>query len=486
MIKNIENIKNSKIRLFPFQTQDIYFILYVDLPINYLLTLLIDKLNFKISQIEITYIYPFSSFFPFIKDQIINFEEDYFVFFLENYFHSSDYAFNFIDKLLEYLEKNNIDKKIIIHSIKTENKDILYLMNKYKSLILLVNTDIEYFFYEYFYKKTDINSIANIIYKTDNWEIITTKNENVVYDLKDYILWWYHSKYYLNFPKSLDEIINIRLKEKRKFYNDDIFYSWTNKKYIENLRNNVRQNSAMLTTGRGCLYDCSYCYRGVKYKKVRQIPLDIIKKDLDYLDSVWYTHIYLYDDCFLTTNLNRLDEILDLFKKYNFNYQIAARYEPLTPVNLDKLIEANINRIQVWLQSVSIKTNKDTWRNLDLDKFKKTIVKCKKSGINISLDLILWLPGETIWNFLKTLHFAINLKPTSIFINKLFLNPKTLLNEKRDKYGIVIEKDKWLKKDFYVSKIVSSDTFSQKDILIWEKYIISCIKKFKNINIILR
>jgi hypothetical protein len=36
----------------------------------------------------------------------------------------------------------------------------------------------------------------------------------------------------------------------------------------------------------------------------------------------------------MSTNNDRLDEMLDLFSKYNFSYQIATRYETLNEENL--------------------------------------------------------------------------------------------------------------------------------------------------------
>jgi radical SAM superfamily enzyme YgiQ (UPF0313 family) len=76
----------------------------------------------------------------------------------------------------------------------------------------------------------------------------------------------------------------------------------------------------MLTSGRGCLYNCSYCYRGAKYSSVRQISLETLKQDLDYLEELQYEYVYFYDDCFVTTNLRRMDEIIELLGKYRFEY----------------------------------------------------------------------------------------------------------------------------------------------------------------------
>ena len=92
-INNISNLQSSQIRIFPLQTKDHSFILFPDLPSSYLLTLLIDKLGFLLSQFSVEYIYPTEKSVNHILKNISGYDENYFIFNLENYFHSSDYAF---------------------------------------------------------------------------------------------------------------------------------------------------------------------------------------------------------------------------------------------------------------------------------------------------------------------------------------------------------------------------------------------------------
>jgi hypothetical protein len=87
---------------------------------------------------------------------------------LENYYHSSEYSYNFVLKLLQYLKDNNIEKKIIIHTLKTTQKNIDFLIKEFDNVLLIINTDIEYFFLEFFHKKTQIKDITNIMYRQDN------------------------------------------------------------------------------------------------------------------------------------------------------------------------------------------------------------------------------------------------------------------------------------------------------------------------------
>jgi hypothetical protein len=91
-ISNIHDLKNNRIRIFPFQTKDHSFILFPDLQVAYLLSLLIDKIGFVLSQFSVEYVYPTNKCVDHILKNIGEYEEKYFIFNLENYFHSSDYA----------------------------------------------------------------------------------------------------------------------------------------------------------------------------------------------------------------------------------------------------------------------------------------------------------------------------------------------------------------------------------------------------------
>ncbi len=482
---DIHNLLSQKIRLFPFQTKDVSFAMQPDIVSSTLISLCIDKLWFWLEQFSIQYVYPFESSYDYIKSKIQDYQEDYFIFFLENYYHSNEYAYIFVNKILQYLKDNNINKKVIIHSFKTKEDDIQILMSHFTNIELFISNDIEYFFYELFYKKTSLENIANIYFRNINGGITKTKEEEVNYDLWDYIIGSYYNKYFFNFSKSKDEIIHLKVAEKREKYDESIMYLWPNEKYSQYMRSNS-QDSVMLMSGRWCRFSCTYCFRWARYKTVRQIPLDVLKKELDVLEKLWYKTIRFFDDCFISTNYNRLEEINNLLSQYSFTYKIDSRYELLNEKIFKKLNSVNFWAIKIGLQSKSMQVNKEMNRNFSENHFKMTIENLKWKWISVNIDMILWLPEEVLAEFIKTLHFAISLAPNKIFINKLYLNPKTKLEENKEKYGIKTEHDTGLKKDFYVPKIHYSDTFTQKDLLIAEKYIQKMNIKLPNLPIILR
>lgn len=478
-IDNIMNIKQSKIRLFPLQTRDPSFILYQDLPTSYLMTLLIDTLWFSLHQFSIEYVYPFQKYISYLLKEIQYFEEEYFIFYLENYYHSSDYALWFLKIVLKEIEKLHTKPKIFIHTLKTSQNDAYNLIKNYSCIDCIISCDLEYFFQSLCDPQVQIKDINNIIYRDHANNIHINNVSKIDENLSSYIIWAYHKGYYTYFPKSKDKIVSFLDDYKEQNFRS--YYTRTKSEIVEDFRFSP-DTSIMLTTGRGCKYNCSYCYRWVKYSKVRLIDLDTLKKDLDYLAELKYEYIYFYDDCFITTNLNRIDELIILLSQYKFSYGISVRYEVCSSEILLKLSRVNIKRVQIGLQSISLKVNTEVKRWFHKWRFEKVLQQMKELWIIVSLDIILWLPGEWLKGFLKTFQYAISLSPESIYINTLFLNPWTELYKNQREYGIKTT----AKNDFHVSSILESTNFSQQEIIIAKKYIDFYIKKVPHIYIVSR
>ena len=476
----LNELKTKSIRFFVTQSNDMWMILMKEFYFWYLLNLLIDKLDFKLNNINLEIVYPTNNYINNLFKNCKYFKEEYFVFYLENSYHSNNYSLNFLKVFLDKAELSN--KKIIIYSKKINDEKSEILLKNYENIILIIKSEIEYFFYQFFYNKLDINNIWNLIYRQTNWSLIYTKKEDVNYDLKDYILWWHYSWYLDKFQKSKDYIMNM-IDDDNDRTSNLLTYNYPKNIKISHFRNQT-DDFAMISSGRWCKYKCNYCYRWAKFSKIRNIPITIIKKDLDYLNNNFYKNIYFYDDCFLTTNYDRIDAILWLMSKYQFKYWISIRYEICSDEIFEKLLKINFYRIQIWLQSTSFIGNKASWRNVNIEKFKLLILKFNEKNIHTSIDIILWLPWDSLNDFIETLNFAISLNPWNIHINTLFINQWTKLYDEIDKHWIITNNpDNYL---FSAPNILESKTFSKKDIILAKKYVEKIKEKIKSINIILR
>lgn len=192
--------------------------------------------------------------------------------------------------------------------------------------------------------------------------------------------------------------------------------------------------------------------------------------------------MYLYDDCFLTTNIDRIEEIVSLLASYPFRYQIAVRYEICTPETLRKLEKLNISFVQIGLQSVSKSTNAVIGRGFREESFRRVVSEFKNRGTRVSVDTILGLPGETFEDFVETYKTAVMMEPNGIVVNSLFLNPGTKLSENSHEYGIEFQRS-----DVHnVPVITGSSTFSQANVARARNYVKRSMEKLPGIEIILR
>jgi radical SAM superfamily enzyme YgiQ (UPF0313 family) len=479
----LENLPEQRMRIWVLQPNDPPFIWYHDLWLAYLLGTLIDTVKMNIYNIGVNYVLFTENCLENFKKEMKNYPEEYFLFFMEDFFHSADYARKFIEEILQTLLEENIEKKIIVFSHKTELEEANEMMKKFKNITIFVHDDVEYFFHAYFSEWKSLHEIPNILYR-ENEVISYWINQDIVdTDLADYIHGAYYNGYYSHFPRSKDT--TIRLLDVDDKYKS-IHLEMRQPKNI--LKDFVRngQEYMTLSTGRGCRYNCSYCYRWAKYSKVRKIPLETIEKDLEYIVSMGYTYLQFYDDCFLTTNIDRIDELVLLLKKYPLKYHISIRFEMCSVKNLELLQQLDIASIQIWLQSTGLESNKTSKRGFQEEKFEKVITALKNQGVKIHIDTILGLPDDSVKWFIETIKFAIALKPTSIVTNTLYLNPRTELYKKQDTYGIKTMEAGWALK-YYKTKIIQeSDSFRSSDIEFCKKFLIACKTNIHSIRFIIR
>ena len=202
---------------------------------------------------------------------------------------------------------------------------------------------------------------------------------------------------------------------------------------------------------------------------------------MDHLSNMGVKEIYFYDDDFISTNYSRLNEITTLLWSYDFKYYIAIRYEMCTEENFKLLEKLQFSFVQIGLQTVADGEFTKT-RKVKIELFSQVVSKFKLQGAVVSIDLILWLPWETLYDFLRTLKYTISLAPQSIVINSLFLNPSTVLFEKKDELNIITKHS-----DMYnVDTIEESNTFTKYDLEKARKVVMRAMDLFPNISFTLR
>ena len=223
----LDSLPSNTIRLFSLQAKDDIFTLMPELQVGYLSALLSRKIGMNTNSIRVESVYPFPKYFSFLQENIASFPEKYFIFFLENYYHSSGYGLAFLKEILPLIP----DKHVIVHSFKLSQDEASELMKLYPQIQLVIHSDIEFVFSEIYVQKKNLSEIANITFRRGN-DIIKTHTEPVEYNLADYILPAYTDGHILREKANFNYIASL-LSDDNELTDDKIRHRRSKKKRLQ-------------------------------------------------------------------------------------------------------------------------------------------------------------------------------------------------------------------------------------------------------------
>ena len=205
--------------------------------------------------------------------------------------------------------------------------------------------------------------------------------------------------------------------------------------------------SVIWETNRGCPNRCAFCDWGALKAKVRHFPMERIKAELDWMVKNKVEYVYCADANFGL--FPRDTEIADLIIKYRDTYGYPQVFKTNYTKNRDevvfeissKLINKGIGKSPTLsFQSLSANVLKAIGRsNMELEHFKKLMIKYNSSNVPVYSELILGLPEETYDSFADGIctlldcgqHTCIGIYPCELLPNSLLADPSYM-----QKYGI--------------------------------------------------
>lgn len=256
---------------------------------------------------------------------------------------------------------------------------------------------------------------------------------------------------------------------------EDILSMWV--KYLRN--KNKDQGVGLYIHYPFCSTLCSYCFvdkiqNNIKYKNY----LDLIKLESSKFKKVFKNekikNIYIW---WWTPSLMSVEDINYLFKIISDNFdisnveQITAELSPSTTTKEKLLAFKNnwLDRLVIWVQSLDDKVLKINNRFQKIDKILDLLNYSHLIWIkNIKVDLIAWLPWETLIGFLNTLDIIKNNK----YINELSIYPfcphensEYIKNNWIYTDEMVLLRKKMIKEWLEVEKNMNRNNFYNKQIL---------------------
>ena len=177
-----------------------------------------------------------------------------------------------------------------------------------------------------------------------------------------------------------------------------------------------------------CQTKCPYCdfysMRGSDEKK--DLYLDALNKEILFHENIFADTIYLGGGTPSVFGKERLKSLIENAKN-QFHFSRGEITVEVNPSICDEelikaLASAGVNRISMGLQSANDEERKILGRHSDRKQVEKSIELCRAYGIeNISLDVMLGVPEQTMESLEKTLEFVVNsgVKHISAYILKI-------------------------------------------------------------------
>lgn len=201
-----------------------------------------------------------------------------------------------------------------------------------------------------------------------------------------------------------------------------------------------RDKVSYIETYRGCIFKCHYCYEGKNLPKLRFFPDDRVRREIELFLSYPDIKTFHFVDTIFNFRKDRLEKIAGMIASANRygaelrTVEIIAEFLDEETVQLFK--KANVRSIETGPQTVNEDTLKNVNRFYKGEQFKKGVRLLEESGIEVTTDLIIGLPGDTFFKFVKSVKEIINLRPTTIVFSILHVLPGTVLYEKSNEFGL--------------------------------------------------
>lgn len=282
-------------------------------------------------------------------------------------------------------------------------------------------------------------------------------------------------------PELIGYIEDINKGKTDKIIPDGVYYRNKNKiigrgyRIIENLAqlpfpysddelNNPNGRIFYYEASRGCPFSCSYCLSSA-VKGVREIPIDMVEKQLDKFIHANVPLVKFVDRTF-NCNRKRAIQIIQYISKAQcdtcFHFEIGADLLDDDIINLLNSVPKGRIQFEAGIQSANDEVLEKVCRKTNIEKLLNNVKRVMDSGrMHIHLDLIAGLPGEDMQSFAMSYNTVMTVRPHNLQLGFLKLLYGSSLRNQADKLGLIY-------RNYAPYEILQSNEITAKDLL-WLK-----------------
>ncbi|MGO8747366.1 MAG: B12-binding domain-containing radical SAM protein [Thermoguttaceae bacterium] len=212
--------------------------------------------------------------------------------------------------------------------------------------------------------------------------------------------------------------------------------------YLADILDAADERTMFLETVRGCVFKCKFCYYPKSYDAIYFVSRERIAANLEHARQRGVREVVLLDP---TLNQRRdFAEFLRLLAEHNpdrrFTYFGELRAEGIHAETARLLKEANFSEVEIGLQSLDPRAQTLMDRKVNLKAFERGAKAMLDAGIDVRVDLILGLPGDTVDSFRRNVEYLQHSELfTAVQVFNLSILPGTAFRQEAQSLGLAYQ-----------------------------------------------
>lgn len=191
-----------------------------------------------------------------------------------------------------------------------------------------------------------------------------------------------------------------------------------------------------IDVGRGCPYNCSFCSSSYFWRRTYRLKTpERIVEDIRYFHDKFGIRSFGFSHDAFTTNLKLVDKVCDHFieQGLDITWNCTARIDCIDEDLILKMRDTGMTQIELGIETGSLRMQKITHKNLNLDRAKYMVDFVMKSGVRIGLFFMCGFPEETLEDLKDTLDLMFELVDKGLnYVSMSYcrFNPNTEITNK--------------------------------------------------------